>query len=232
MDNFEFRNKIKKLNFKKIFLPTDTSRLLINASKKYLKKKQSILDLGCGGGVVTYFLYNSRLKQHFFLSDIHDLAINRAIKNLKKKNINATFRSGSLFKPWVNQKFDLIINDVSGVSSKISKISKWFKYAPSDNTNSGISNLKKIVKDSNKFVKKNSLIILPIISLSNVSAALKYTKKNLNVINEEKYYWPMPSELQSKIKYLKKLKKQNHIKFDFKYNKWLCYTLILVCKKK
>ena len=66
MDSFYFQKKIKKLNFNNVFYPTDTSRLLINIGKKYLKKKQKILDLGCGGGVVTYFLYNRGLYQDFY----------------------------------------------------------------------------------------------------------------------------------------------------------------------
>lgn len=39
MDNLFFQRKLKKLNFNKIFYPTDTSRLLINIVKNYLKKK-------------------------------------------------------------------------------------------------------------------------------------------------------------------------------------------------
>ena len=232
MDNFEFRSKIKDLDFKNIFEPTDTSRLLVNISKKYLKKKQSILDLGCGGGVVTYLLYKKELNQTFFLSDIQNLAVKKAVNNLKKKNISANFATGSLFLPWKNKKFDLIVNDVSGMSVEVSKISKWFKHAPSDNTKNGISNLKKVIVQSNRFMKKNSLIILPIISLSNVNEALKFLKKNLKIIELEKYYWPMSKLLINKINFLKILQKKRYIKFEFKYNKWLCYTLVAVCKKK
>lgn len=49
IDNLKFKNIVNKLDFKNIFYPTDTSRLLINTSDKYLKPKQKILDLGCGG---------------------------------------------------------------------------------------------------------------------------------------------------------------------------------------
>ena len=73
MDNFTFQRKIKKLNFNNIFYPTDTSRLLINSCSKYLKSKQKILDLGCGGGVVSYFIHKQKIKQEFFLSDIDEI---------------------------------------------------------------------------------------------------------------------------------------------------------------
>jgi methylase of polypeptide subunit release factors len=230
MDNFYFQKKIKKLNFNKIFYPTDTSRLLINIAKKYLKKKQKILDLGCGGGVVTYFLYNRQLYQDFYLSDISGLAIIRAKANLKKK-INATFCEGNLFKPWSGKKFDLIINDVSGVSSEIVKISNWFNYAPSDKTKSGIGLLKKVILQSKNYLYSNSLIILPIISLSNVRSALNFIKKKLHVVQIKKFYWPMPEYLIKKIGIMEKLKKKGFVDFEKKYGTLVCYTLIVVCKK-
>lgn len=49
MDNFYFQKKIKKLNFNNIFYPTDTSRLLINIAKKYLKKNCAISLTGKSG---------------------------------------------------------------------------------------------------------------------------------------------------------------------------------------
>jgi SAM-dependent methyltransferase len=231
MDNFCFQKKLKKLNFNKIFYPTDTSRLLINIAKNYLKKKQKILDLGCGGGVVSYFLYNRKLYQNFYLSDISSLAITRAKENLKEK-INTNFCVGSLFKPWSKKKFDLIINDVSGVSSEIVKISKWFDHVPSDETKSGIALLKKVILQCKNYLYANSLIILPIISLSNVKSALKFLKTKLHVVKISKFYWPMPEYLIKKIDLMEKLKKKRYIDFEKKYGSFLCYTLIIVCKKK
>ena len=231
MDNFFFQKKIKKLNFNKIFYPTDTTRLLINIAKNYLKKKQKILDLGCGGGVISFFLYNKKLQQNLYLSDISNVAITRAKENLKKKN-STHFCVGSLFKPWSKKKFDLIINDVSGVSSEIVKISKWFDHAPSDKTKSGIALLKKVILQCKNYLYANSLIILPIISLSNVKSALKFLKKKLHVVKISKFYWPMPKYLIKNLDLMKKLKKKHYIDYKKKYGSFVCYTLIAVCKKK
>ena len=46
MNNLTFQNKVKKLNFNGIFKPTDTTRLLVNASQRYLKKNQEFLISG------------------------------------------------------------------------------------------------------------------------------------------------------------------------------------------
>tara|TARA_Y100000389_G_scaffold197899_1_gene233405 strand:- start:26302 stop:26997 length:696 start_codon:yes stop_codon:yes gene_type:complete len=231
VDNFIFQRKIKKLNFDNIFYPTDTSRLLINVSNKYLKNNQKILDLGCGGGVVSYFLHKQRLKQEFFLSDVDKLAVKRAEQNLKKKKIKASFLVGSLLKPWKGKKFDLIINDVSGVSSEIARMSHWFVNAAIDDTKGGISLLKKVISNSRDHLYQKSYILVPIISLSNVKEAQRFLKKNLKIVEFKKFYWPMPHYLVKRIVLLKKLKKKNYIDFEKKYGAWLCYTIIAVCKK-
>ena len=64
-------------------------------------------------------------------------------KNLKFLKGNFTYKSGDCFEPWEGQKFDLIINDVSGISSRVSKISPWFKNVSIDKSTDGIS-LKKL----------------------------------------------------------------------------------------
>ena len=102
MNNLIFQKKIKKLDLNGIFKPTDTTRLLVNASQQYLKKNQRVLDLGCGSGVITYLVYNKKLNQKFFLSDLHSKAIEKSKINLKKKNISAVFNVGNLYDPWNN----------------------------------------------------------------------------------------------------------------------------------
>ncbi len=37
---------------KKVFIPTGTSEILIEAAKKIIRPKKKILDLGCGSGIV------------------------------------------------------------------------------------------------------------------------------------------------------------------------------------
>ena len=44
------KNKLKVDN--KVFKPTGTSDLLLEASLHYISKKDDILDLGCGSGII------------------------------------------------------------------------------------------------------------------------------------------------------------------------------------
>ena len=71
-------------DFKGIFKPTHTSKLLINSSKDFTKRSKKILDLGCGGGIVTACLFTVNKKANYYLSDISKEAITKSKKNLKE----------------------------------------------------------------------------------------------------------------------------------------------------
>ena len=204
----KFNKYSKDFDFKGIFNPTLTSRLLINSSKKISTKCKKILDLGCGGGIITACLFSTNKKASYYLSDISKAAIIKAKKNLKNFNGNFTYKSGDCFKPWEGETFDLIINDVSGISSRVAKISPWFKNVPIDKSTEGISLLKKIVKNAKKFMHKNSIIVLPIISLSNTNKAIKIVKSNLKVLKQFNFDWPLPKSMIKNEKLLNDLKKK------------------------
>ena len=86
-----------------------------------------------------------------------------------------------MLNPWLNYKFDFIINDVSGISSIVAKKSKWFKNVPALTGVDGTRLTITVIKNSIKFLNKNGCLYLPLISLSNekkiIDVAKKYFKK-------------------------------------------------------
>ena len=91
-------------------------------------------------------------------------------------------KNGSLLKPWENKKFDLIINDVSGISEVIAKKSIWFKNVPCKTGSDGTDLTLKIIKSSSSYLNKKGGIIFPIISLSDSKKSLKQLKNNLDIL--------------------------------------------------
>ena len=208
----EFNILAEKFDFNGIFKPTLTSKLLVKSAYKFLNNKNKILDLGCGGGIVTGCLFKINKRGNYYLSDISKKAVLKAKKNLGSLNGNFIFKSGDALAPWQNEKFDLIINDISGVSNKISKISPWFKNVPKDKTIDGTYLLNKTLKKVKNYMKKNSIIIFPIISLCNIIKAKKILNKNLKVIKQYEYDWPLPRSMINNINLLESLrKKKNNI---------------------
>jgi len=222
----------KSFNFRGIFTPTLTSELIIKFSEKYLLKNQRILDLGCGGGIISASLYQKKLNQSFHLSDLDLLAVKRAKKNLESIKANFTIRQGNLFEPWKKQKFDLIINDVSGVSSHVAKISSWFKNVPIDSSISGTNLLERVVNKCENYMDSKSTFITPIISLSNVKKAKNFLKKKLKIISIKEFDWPLPQTMMSNIKVLEKLKKDKIIYFRKNFGIIICSTILVAAKKK
>jgi methylase of polypeptide subunit release factors len=212
----------KKMSFlysSKAFSPTGTSEILADEACKLVKnKKNNILDFGCGIGVVGIYIAKKKKNCNFFASDISSVGTKLTLINSKKHNVKIEVKKGDLFSPWKNYKFDYIINDVSGVSNKISKISPWFKNVSCQSGLDGTKLTIKILKNSKKFLKNKGKIFFPIISLSKKEKILNVAKKifkNVKLLNSRS--WPMPKEMYKHKSLLLKLKKRKIIDFKEKF---------------
>jgi len=240
--NFKLKNdktEIKLINSNKVFYPTETTRYLLNSTIKKINKnkKLEILDLGCGNGVIGIFLLKKfkKIKRMTF-SDISVNATKLTKKNLKLNKINPKkyqIIKSNQFQNLTNKKFDIIINDVSGISSKIAKMTNWFKNVP---CNSGIDGTKltvPILTNSVGHLNNNGFFIFPIISFSNEKKIIKLIKKlklNCDILSINR--WPVPKILYKHLERLKLLKKDKIINFELKYNLIIANTKILLLKQK
>ena len=234
LKKIKINDKFYNLYFKKgVFEPTATTSFLINGflfkNPKVVNKK--ILDLGCGSGIVSIVI-NHKVKDNTFnASDLNQASLDCATKNFQKFKIKGMVKKGDLLKPWVGNKFDFIINDISGISSLLAKKSKWFADIPSDTGIDGTKLTISIIKDSYKNLSKKGKLYLPLISLSNTNKIIKIAKKTFNrvkIISENK--WFLPKEIEKHKKLLEKLKKSGKINYEYKFGKYICFTKIIELK--
>ncbi len=237
IEKFKIKNDKTQINLNissKVFYPTETTKYLLEATIKKISKKKNlaILDLGCGNGVIGIFLLKKfKHIKHITFSDLSLNAVNVTKKNLRLNKISPKkyeVIKSNQFDNLNQKKFDLIINDVSGISSDVAKITSWFKNVPCDSGNDGTKLTLSILKKFSNHLRKNGSLIFPIISFSNENKVLKLIKKlKLNYKFLSVNSWPAPKVLYKNIKKLNKLKKDKKIYFEIKYDFILANTKIL-----
>jgi len=230
MKNIKINSKLN-LNLQisdKVFIPTSTTNILIEAAANKIKKKSKILDLGCGSGAVGFAL--SKLNKTYgpiYFSDISSIAIKDVKSNAKFHKITAIVKKGSLFDPWQNEKFDFIINDVAAISEKIAKISDWYKDVSCNSGIDGTKLVNRVIEKSKNFLNKNGSLFIPIISLSNEEKIIKKISKHFKKIKLVKSIdWPLPKEMYKYQKTLYDLKDRKKINFQIKWGLIICRTSV------
>ena len=220
----------------RVFRPNLTSELIargLEKNKKLLNKKK-ILDMGCGSGVIGIAIKKKIFKKSdIYFSDLSENAIRLTKKNCKLNKINFIGKKSNLLSEWKESNFDLIINDVSAISSFFLKKKIWYnEYIPSD---TGIDGTKQVIKFLKEIKKYNfGGIVMPLISLCDTNKIKNFfLKENFKISSLIKKEWPMPSNFVSKEKnQLINLKKRKKIYFKEVYGFFVADTEILYLRKK
>ena len=89
-----------------------------------------------------------------FASDLASSSIKIIKDNANTNKCDVKVKKGNLFNPWKNQKFDFIINDVSGVAEKIAQISPWFKFTSCKSGKDGTKLTLKVLGGKKIFKRK------------------------------------------------------------------------------
>ncbi len=226
-------NDKEKYTFKKknnLFTPTGTTNLLLNSIINYNPKPGKLLDLGAGIGINGIILNKKKIANSpIYLSDLNKNSIECIKKNANDFNCEVIVKEGSLFEPWVNYKFDYIVNDVSGISSIIASISNWFDNVPCDSGEDGTKLTIDIIKNSKNYLSNGGKLFLPIISLSNKKKILNKLNENYkNVKLLQTQEWPLPMEISKNTNLLNDLQNEDKINIKTKFGMKIFETSIYI----
>ena len=208
-----------------VFAPTATSDFLISAVSSNTNKVDKLLDLGCGNGIVGISLSKLNKANTIYCSDISNEAVMVAQLNIKSNNCEGEAIKSDIFSNWNGYKFDTIVDDISGISEEVAKLSDWFKNVPCDSGCDGTLNIEKVLNEARNFLNKDGKIFFPVISLSNTNKILDIANNNFKNIKKLSHNeWFLPKELSKNSVILEKLKEERCIDYCQKFGELICWT--------
>lgn len=212
------------------FTPTGTTDALVKGVDAYLKGPGKTLDLGCGIGVAGLALHQlGWVEEPLYASDIGRESIEALQENAKTYNCSIVAKQGSIFDPWKNEKFDIIINDISGVAQQVAEVSPWFEGVDCESGEDGTKLVAQVLREAPHYLNKDGLLFFPVISLSGVDRILAAAKENFKTVKRlSRNEWPLPKEMVDHAPLLKELKGSGNISFDEKFGVIIWFTEIYV----
>ena len=209
-----------------VFNPNATTNLLIQAVLSTISEPAKILDLGCGTGVVGIALnLQGVIKAPVYASDLSKPAVLCSRVNFDRYTFKADVREGSLFQPWIGNKFDVIVDDISGIAQSVATISPWFQGVPCDTGEDGVDLVVEIIRSAPQYLNDGGRLFFPVLSLSNVDKLLQEARNCFGSVERVgRQDWPLPIELKAHLPLLRKLSAEGSIKMVEKFGMVLCYT--------
>lgn len=212
------------------FRPTGTSAVLIEGVKRLAPGGGKALDLGCGIGVVGIVLGSTGVIQApVYASDLSADATALAKDNYASHGLSAVIRCGSLFEPWAGERFDLIIDDISGVAEPVAKVSPWFDNVPCNSGRDGTDLVRDVIAHAHDYLNDGGRLVFPVLSLSNrrrIIAAAQAAFTRVELLTRKD--WPLPKEMAPHTGLLRELAAEGVIEVAEKFGMVLWSTEVYV----
>lgn len=205
-----------------VFKPTTTTQLLA----KYMGDLNGkvVLDLGCGAGPLAIAAAKKGAEKVYAV-DIMTEACEVTRINAEQNGVSdrVIVLQGNLFEPVHGLQFDVIIDDVSGMSEEIARLSPWYpKPIPTGGRDGTVPTIM-MLKKSPEYIRDSGYLIFPIISLSNSEKTYAVAKEIYNnklslLVNK---LIPFCPELKAHLELLERLKKEGVVNFFRKSSRYL-----------
>ncbi len=219
-----------------VFYPTSTTVLLLRAARRVLAQRpppRSVLDLGCGCGIVAVVL--AKLlppppATTVYASDLSSAAVQLARKNAERIGVPVECRCGSLFEPWAGQRFDLIVEDVAGVAEPIARASGWYPAAvPSEAGRDGTRWILEVLDEAPDHLAPGGQLVFPLLTLSREAPVLERAGARFAVVEQvEEQWYPFGEDLLTHFAEIEALAADGAIQIEKRGSRWCWATKVFV----
>jgi len=213
-----------------VFYPTSTTVLLLRAARRALiRRPRSVLDVGCGCGIVAIVLAKCLPPDATICaSDLSAAAVRLARHNVSRNAVQVDCRRGSLFEPWAGAEFDLIVDDVAGVAEPIARVSGWYPEAvPSQAGRDGTRWIVDVLAQAPEHLSPAGQFIFPVLTLSRESVVLEAAKARFATVElvEEQWY-PLTEELLEHFSLVEELVADGSVRVEKRGSRWCWATRV------
>jgi methylase of polypeptide subunit release factors len=219
-----------------VFQPNRTTELLLDAVLQQDLTGKSVLDLGCGSGVVGITVAKLGRAASVQGSDISPEAVENARHNARRLGLEVEFRQGNLFQPWGGRTFDVIVDDVSGVAEPVARVSPW--YPPEivcDAGEDGTANSIRMLEEAYGHLNPGGVLFLPTVSLSDERKILEVARNMYDRVEcLFRKSWPFKEDFWQRISNdaaCRRLLDEGVIRVSQRGSRWTWDTSIFLCTR-
>jgi len=217
-----------------VFYPTSTTVLLLRAARRVLASgpaPHSVLDLGCGTGIVAVVLARLLAREVAVgASDLSAAAVRLTRHNARGNGVLIDCRRGSLFEPWAGERFDLIVDDVSGVAEPVARVSGWYP-APvrSQAGDDGTRWILEVLARASDYLAPGGRLVFPVLTLSREEAVLREARSRFGAVEPvEEQWYPVSEELATHLPLLERLAASGAVRLERRGSRWCWATRVFV----
>ena len=219
-----------------VFNPTSTTTLLLRAARRALvPSPRSVLDLGCGCGIVAVVLAKHVAPgTAVYASDLSAAAVRLTLDNARRNGVTIDGRCGSLFEPWSGERFDLIVDDVAGVAEPLDRLSGWYPEAvPSGAGPDGTRWILQILDQAVDHLTPGGRLLFPVLTLSREAQVLERAGSRFATVAQvDEQWYPLSEELLAQGTLLDELSRAGRIRVEQRGSRLCWATKVYLAKRR